>query len=122
MVGPRLMEDRKPFELRRVLIVYNFLQVIFSAWLFYEASSTGWFAGYSLRCQPVDYSRTPTALRVSNYIYIAFSFCYLMCVALSVAIFSTILHICFIYIHRWPKVAGGTIFPNSLNSLIPYSL
>lgn len=59
------MENRKPFELRRVLIVYNFLQVLFSSWLFYEASSTGWLAGYSYRCQPVDYSRTPLAMRVS---------------------------------------------------------
>lgn len=30
------MENRKPFELRKVLIVYNAAQVIFSAWLFYE--------------------------------------------------------------------------------------
>lgn len=65
VLGPRLMENRKPFELRKVLIVYNFLQVLFSSWLFYEASSTGWFAGYSYRCQPVDYSRTPLAMRVS---------------------------------------------------------
>lgn len=33
------MENRKPFQLRKVLIVYNFLQVLFSAWLFYEVSS-----------------------------------------------------------------------------------
>lgn len=32
------MENRKPFELRKVLIVYNFAQVIFSAWLFYEVN------------------------------------------------------------------------------------
>lgn len=58
------MEKRQPFELRRVLIVYNFLQVLFSIWLFNEASMTGWFTGYSFRCQPVDYSRSPTAMRV----------------------------------------------------------
>lgn len=67
VIGPRLMENRKPFELRKVLIVYNFLQVIFSCWLFYEASSTGWLIGYSFRCQPVDYSRSPVAMRVSDY-------------------------------------------------------
>lgn len=59
------MKNRQPFELRRVLIVYNFLQVLFSIWLFNEASMTGWFTGYSFRCQPVDYSRSPTAMRVS---------------------------------------------------------
>lgn len=36
VLGPKLMENRKPFQLRNVLIVYNFLQVLFSAWLFYE--------------------------------------------------------------------------------------
>ena len=37
-VGPWLMQDRKPFELKKVLIVYNAAQVIFSAWQFYEVS------------------------------------------------------------------------------------
>ena len=32
--GPRLMRDRPAFELRRTLIVYNFVQVLFSAWIF----------------------------------------------------------------------------------------
>nr|CAD7452143.1 unnamed protein product [Timema tahoe] len=36
VLGPRLMENRKPFNLRNVLIVYNFLQTIFSSWIFYE--------------------------------------------------------------------------------------
>lgn len=34
------MENRKPFHLQNTLIVYNFIQVIFSAWLFYEVSLT----------------------------------------------------------------------------------
>nr|CAD7395076.1 unnamed protein product [Timema cristinae] len=37
--GPKLMENRKPFELRNVLIAYNLFQVIFSTWLFYEVRS-----------------------------------------------------------------------------------
>lgn len=85
------MENRKPFELRKVLIVYNFAQVIFSAWLFYEviiiilnkinkknnihlfiiislqSCIGGWLNGYNLRCEPVDYSYTPKALRVSKF-------------------------------------------------------
>lgn len=69
------MENRKPFELRKILIVYNFLQVLFSIWLFNEASSTGWLTGYSFRCQPVDYSQSPTALRVSAiYLYYCHTF------------------------------------------------
>ncbi|KAF4525554.1 hypothetical protein B566_EDAN015111 [Ephemera danica] len=51
VLGPRLMENRKPFDLRNVLIVYNAIQTVFSAWIFYE---------------PVDYSLNPTAIRMAH--------------------------------------------------------
>lgn len=41
VLGPRLMENRKPFQLKNTLIVYNFIQVVFSAWLFYEVEYGG---------------------------------------------------------------------------------
>ncbi|XP_050536843.1 elongation of very long chain fatty acids protein-like [Daktulosphaira vitifoliae] len=66
VLGPRLMRDRKPFQLRKTLIIYNFLQVIFSAWIFWEAWDAAWGRGYSLRCQPVDYSTSPEAMRVAR--------------------------------------------------------
>lgn len=66
VLGPRLMRDRKPFQLRKTLIVYNFLQVIFSTWIFYEAWDAAWGNGYSLRCEPVDYSTSPNAMRVAR--------------------------------------------------------
>ncbi|KAG5673959.1 hypothetical protein PVAND_003955 [Polypedilum vanderplanki] len=65
VLGPKLMENRKPFKLKTILIVYNFLQVIFSAWLFYEACVTGWLTTYNYRCQPVDFSRSPMAMRMT---------------------------------------------------------
>lgn len=40
VVGPKFMEKRKPFQLRKTLIIYNFLQVVFSAWIFYEVCIT----------------------------------------------------------------------------------
>ncbi|XP_062563470.1 elongation of very long chain fatty acids protein AAEL008004 isoform X1 [Armigeres subalbatus] len=65
VLGPRLMENRKPFQLRNTLILYNFVQVIFSAWLFYEIGISGWLTGhYNFRCQPVDYSNHPKTLRM----------------------------------------------------------
>ncbi|XP_071445056.1 very long chain fatty acid elongase AAEL008004-like [Hetaerina americana] len=66
VAGPKFMENRKPFELRNVLIIYNFLQVIFSAWLFYESLVSGWLFHYSFRCQPVDYSYSPLAMRMAR--------------------------------------------------------
>jgi hypothetical protein len=36
VLGPWIMEHRKPMKFRGVLIVYNFVQVVLSSWLFYE--------------------------------------------------------------------------------------
>lgn len=89
VLGPKLMENRKPFNLRKTLIIYNFVQTVFSAWIFYEVIAhilshfstfsycyflftqylmSGWWGSYSFRCQPVDYSNNPTALRVSVFV------------------------------------------------------
>ncbi|CAL7952347.1 unnamed protein product [Xylocopa violacea] len=66
VLGPKLMENRKPFDLRRIMIFYNLFQVIFSVWLFYESMVSGWGGYYSFRCQPVDYSNNPRALRMAR--------------------------------------------------------
>lgn len=34
--GPRFMKDRKPLQMKKTLIVYNFLQVLVSVYLFVE--------------------------------------------------------------------------------------
>lgn len=39
VLGPKLMENRKPFNLRNVLIIYNLVQTVFSAWIFYEVGT-----------------------------------------------------------------------------------
>ncbi|XP_011865612.1 PREDICTED: elongation of very long chain fatty acids protein AAEL008004 isoform X2 [Vollenhovia emeryi] len=64
VLGPKIMENRKPFQLKDTLVAYNLFQVIFSAWLFYECLMGGWWSQYSFRCQPVDYSNSPTAIRM----------------------------------------------------------
>ena len=66
VLGPKLMENRKPFNLRRVMIFYNLFQVIFSTWLFRESLVSGWGGQYSFRCQPVDYSQNPLAVRMAQ--------------------------------------------------------
>ncbi|CAK1553757.1 unnamed protein product [Leptosia nina] len=65
-LGPALMANRKPFELRNILVVYNFVQTVFSAWIFYEYMASGWWGHYDFRCQLVDYSRSPRAMRMAN--------------------------------------------------------
>uniref|UniRef100_A0A0N7ZCK1 Elongation of very long chain fatty acids protein n=1 Tax=Scylla olivacea TaxID=85551 RepID=A0A0N7ZCK1_SCYOL len=66
VIGPRCMKNRPPFDLRRLLVFYNAAQVVFSTWLFYEIGMSGWFTHYSLRCQPVDYSDNPSAIRMAH--------------------------------------------------------
>ncbi|XP_011484877.1 elongation of very long chain fatty acids protein 7-like isoform X3 [Oryzias latipes] len=65
-VGPKLMVNRQPVNLRTVLIVYNFAMVCLSAYMFYEFTASSWLAGYSLLCQPVDYSESPLAMRMAR--------------------------------------------------------
>ncbi|XP_059052363.1 elongation of very long chain fatty acids protein AAEL008004-like [Achroia grisella] len=65
-LGPQLMANRKPFEFRTFLVVYNFIQTVFSAWIFYEYLMSGWWGHYNFTCQLVDYSRSPIAMRMAN--------------------------------------------------------
>ncbi|XP_007486429.2 elongation of very long chain fatty acids protein 7 isoform X1 [Monodelphis domestica] len=64
-LGPKLMENRKPFDLKKLMVTYNFLIVLFSLYMFYEFMMSGWGVGYSYRCDIVDYSRSPVALRMA---------------------------------------------------------
>lgn len=67
--GPRYMKDRKPFELKNVIILYNFVQVVMSIFLVYEAVQGGWFNGYSFACQPVDYSESQKGTRMAAAVW-----------------------------------------------------
>ncbi|XP_015430291.1 PREDICTED: elongation of very long chain fatty acids protein AAEL008004-like [Dufourea novaeangliae] len=70
--GPRQMQHRKPYNLKNILVVYNFLQVLLSCWLFYEGLDGAWLRKYSWKCQPVDFSYTPEAMRVARGVYVYF--------------------------------------------------
>lgn len=41
-LGPRLMANRKPFQLRGFMIVYNFSLVIYSLYIVYEVGWNAW--------------------------------------------------------------------------------
>ncbi|XP_011643468.1 elongation of very long chain fatty acids protein AAEL008004 [Pogonomyrmex barbatus] len=70
--GPKNMEHRKPFQLKRILVVYNFLQILLSTWLFMEGMEYTLFHNYSWTCAPVDFSHKPIALRVARGVYVYF--------------------------------------------------
>lgn len=70
VLGPRFMEDRKPFELKGIILAYNLFQTLFSFWGF----SQGWrfyvTGDYSWTCQPIDYSEHPEAKRALMMAYV----------------------------------------------------
>uniref|UniRef100_A0A146MGW9 Elongation of very long chain fatty acids protein n=2 Tax=Lygus hesperus TaxID=30085 RepID=A0A146MGW9_LYGHE len=68
--GPKLMEKRKPFELKRVLIFYNLVEIVISIIALYEAYVVGWFTHYSWRCQPIDRSDTPLNRRLVRGVWL----------------------------------------------------
>ncbi|XP_070153889.1 very long chain fatty acid elongase 7-like [Polyergus mexicanus] len=71
--GPRYMKHRKPYQLKNILIIYNFLQIIISIWLFWEGLTGAWLNGsYNWRCEPVDFSYSPHALRIARGVYMYF--------------------------------------------------
>lgn len=64
ILGPKLMEKRKPFKLRKIIVTYNLIQAILSFYLFFEAARISWFNNYNWRCQAVDFSNDDFAVRV----------------------------------------------------------
>lgn len=48
-VGPRMMATRRPFELKPILILYNFVMVLLSAYMFYEVMPNSDLLGLSIR-------------------------------------------------------------------------
>ncbi|XP_048458078.1 ELOVL fatty acid elongase 8b [Rhincodon typus] len=64
--GPKYMRSREPFNLKYVLLVYNFSLVAISAYIFWEFLVTSIRANYSYLCEPVDYSNSELGLRMAN--------------------------------------------------------
>jgi hypothetical protein len=63
-LGPKLMENQKPFQFRNLLIVYNLIHVLISVYLFWEAGKAGWFGKYSYFCEPFSRSTDQNTMRV----------------------------------------------------------
>lgn len=68
-LGPAMMENRKPYQLRTVMVWYNFVMVIISALLVYFFAISGWMTTYSYKCQPVDYSNSRDGILMAKTAY-----------------------------------------------------
>lgn len=68
VVAPKVMEKREPFNLRGLIIVYNFALVALSGYMAMEFFLTSYLLGYSYACQGVDwsYSTDPISMRLTH--------------------------------------------------------
>lgn len=65
--GPRWMMNRKPFELKPIIMVYNLAMVIANIFFFYQYVRHSYLGGgYNVFCQGVSYSRDETAMTILN--------------------------------------------------------
>jgi len=70
VLGPRFMRGREPIKgLKKYMIMYNAVQVVFSGYIFYLMIVGGWNGSYSLRCEPCDYSNDPMAVTMLHGAY-----------------------------------------------------
>lgn len=70
VILPAYMKNREPFDLRWIMVAYNFIMVYVSFILFYKLGIHGWFGKYNYKCQPVDYSNSEDAIGMMKYAYL----------------------------------------------------
>lgn len=68
-LGPKLMEKRKPYDLSKVLIAYNLVQIILSVIMFYNISTLAWFNDYNWLCEPLNREMSPKQIAIANCCY-----------------------------------------------------
>ncbi|XP_032777536.2 LOW QUALITY PROTEIN: elongation of very long chain fatty acids protein AAEL008004 [Daphnia magna] len=101
ILGPKLMANRPPYDLRGALVTYNAFQIVFNGWMFYRICCVTWLKGYNLICQPVDYSDNEDALQ-------AISMGYFYCVSKLIDLLDTLFfvlrkkenHLTFLHIYH----------------------
>lgn len=68
-IGPRLMRDREAFKLKKTLIVYNIIHVLYNAWLLIEIWRRRNITNVNLLCEPVNNSTTPDQVELISFGY-----------------------------------------------------
>ena len=71
-IGPKLMENRRPFKLDGIIKIYNLSQVIFCGWLCFEGIKIYIYGGYNLLCQGIDKSQSDFAMFTASRVYLYF--------------------------------------------------
>ncbi|OWA49849.1 Elongation of very long chain fatty acids protein 2 [Hypsibius exemplaris] len=66
VVGPKLMANRKAYDLKWPMFAYNVVIALFSLWICLELLINSWKAGYNYVCDTYKASYDPHELRVVN--------------------------------------------------------
>lgn len=72
VIGPAFMKRRKPYNLDKILIAYNIIQIFLNLFILYLSISIGWLWKYNFICEPTDYSTSPHGMRELNSVWIYF--------------------------------------------------
>ena len=67
--GPRFMSNRKPVELKPLLLLYNASVAGLNLYIGLELFLTSQKLDFSWTCEPVDYTLNPLALRVASALW-----------------------------------------------------
>ncbi|XP_018327717.1 elongation of very long chain fatty acids protein 7-like [Agrilus planipennis] len=70
-LGPRLMKNRPPFDLEKVLIIYNIVQIILCGYLVIQFVRHLLFT-YSFICEPISYSTDEMSIFVARHVWLYF--------------------------------------------------
>lgn len=62
--GTYYMKNRKPFQLKTILIIYNTFQVLYSVYICKEVFISAYLGNYNLMCANLDASRSANSMRV----------------------------------------------------------
>lgn len=62
--GQNLMQNRRPFQLRLILISYNCLQVILSSYICKEVALTAYLSNYKFECSEIEDTNKELTIRV----------------------------------------------------------
>lgn len=119
------------YKLSGVLMIYNFALIVLSVYMTYEFFMSSYLAGYSLLCQPVDYTNSQLSLRmasvcwwyfISKYIELLDTVFFVMRKKFTQVSFLHVYHHSTMLVNWWlgvKYVAGGqAFFIGMLNSFV----
>uniref|UniRef100_T1ILK2 Elongation of very long chain fatty acids protein n=1 Tax=Strigamia maritima TaxID=126957 RepID=T1ILK2_STRMM len=70
VVGPKLMQNRKPFEIRKAIVLFNVIMVFINLYMHWQMWTLAWAFDYSWLCQPLDRSSDPRSLKIASISYL----------------------------------------------------